>query len=163
MAETVRARLAVEFARIEFRSGRIDAVYGMRLADDRKIVLKLHRPPVGVSALEANQEALGCLARERPPARRVDRHIEDDEIPDTSPLGRLLWQTNVAEPSKMGTSATVASLLLFAEVVRESASSAVTVESPIAVGLRASTRRLSATEPPLADAAGDFLHRRTII
>jgi len=62
LAETVRARLAVELARIEFRSGRIDAVYGMRLADERKVVLKVHRPPVDVSGLQARQEALGYLA-----------------------------------------------------------------------------------------------------
>ena len=46
LAEALRERLAADVAEIVFRSGRIDAVYGLLLADGRKVVLKIHRPPV---------------------------------------------------------------------------------------------------------------------
>lgn len=62
LADTVRERLGVDVAEIEFRSGRIDAVYGVRLADDRKVVLKVHRPPVDVDGLAASREVLRYLA-----------------------------------------------------------------------------------------------------
>src|SRR5206468_3473006 len=62
LAETLRERLAVDVAQVVFRSGRIDAVYGLLLADGRKVVVKIHRPPVDVAGLEANREALGYLA-----------------------------------------------------------------------------------------------------
>jgi Ser/Thr protein kinase RdoA (MazF antagonist) len=62
LAATARERLGVDVAEILFRSGRIDAVYGLRLADERKVVLKVHRPPVDVDGLAANQEVLGYLA-----------------------------------------------------------------------------------------------------
>jgi len=62
LAETVRERLGVDVAGILFRSGRIDAVYGLRLADGRQVVLKVRRPPVDVDGLAANREILGHLA-----------------------------------------------------------------------------------------------------
>jgi hypothetical protein len=46
VAATVRERLVVDVAKVVFRSGRIDAVYGLLLADDRKVVVKVHRSPV---------------------------------------------------------------------------------------------------------------------
>jgi Ser/Thr protein kinase RdoA (MazF antagonist) len=68
LAETVRERLAVDVAEIAFRSGRIDAVYGLLLADGRKVVLKVHRAPVDVPGLEAQREALAYLASTGYPA-----------------------------------------------------------------------------------------------
>jgi Ser/Thr protein kinase RdoA (MazF antagonist) len=62
LAEVVRERLAIDVAEIAFRSGRIDAVYGLVLADGRKIVLKVHRPPVDVAGLAAQREVLAHLA-----------------------------------------------------------------------------------------------------
>src|SRR3954452_16357627 len=62
LAATVRERLTVDVAEIVFRSGRIDAVYGLLLADDRKVVVKVHRSPVDVSGLEAKREVLCYLA-----------------------------------------------------------------------------------------------------
>lgn len=62
LAEALRERLAVNVAEIEFRSGRIDAVYGLLLGDGRKVVMKIHRPPVDVSGLKATREALSYLA-----------------------------------------------------------------------------------------------------
>jgi hypothetical protein len=62
LAETLRERLAADVAEIVFRSGRIDAVYGLRLADGRKVVAKIHRPPVDVRGLQASREALSYLA-----------------------------------------------------------------------------------------------------
>jgi Ser/Thr protein kinase RdoA (MazF antagonist) len=62
LAELVRERLSAEVAAIAFRSGRIDAVYGLELDDGRKVVLKLHRPPVDVPGLAAAREALAHLA-----------------------------------------------------------------------------------------------------
>jgi hypothetical protein len=43
------------------RSGRIDAVYGLLLADGRRVVLKVHRPPVDLDALAATVVVLGGL------------------------------------------------------------------------------------------------------
>src|SRR4051794_12394296 len=62
LAETLRERLAADIAEIAFRSGRTDAVYGLRLADGRTVVAKVHRPPVDVHGLEAQREALSYLA-----------------------------------------------------------------------------------------------------
>src|SRR3954454_5023471 len=62
VAATGRERLTVDVAEIVFRSGRIDAVYGLLLADDRKVVVKVHRSPVDVSGLEAKREVLCYLA-----------------------------------------------------------------------------------------------------
>jgi Ser/Thr protein kinase RdoA (MazF antagonist) len=44
-----------------FRSGRIDAVYGLRLVDGGEVVLKVHRAPVDVRALGACRELLAHL------------------------------------------------------------------------------------------------------
>jgi Ser/Thr protein kinase RdoA (MazF antagonist) len=68
LADTLRERLAVDVSEILFRAGRIDAVYGLLLADGRKVVLKVHRPPVDVSGLEAQREALAYLASTGYPA-----------------------------------------------------------------------------------------------
>jgi Ser/Thr protein kinase RdoA (MazF antagonist) len=62
LAATVRERLAADVAEVVFRSGRIDAVYGLRLADGRKVVVKVHRAPVDVCGLAAQREALRHLA-----------------------------------------------------------------------------------------------------
>jgi len=48
-------------AELWLRSGRIDAVYGLQLADGRRVVLKVHRPPVDLDALAAAVEVLSHL------------------------------------------------------------------------------------------------------
>ena len=68
LVEAVQERLAVDAVEIVFRSGRIDAVYGLLLAEGRKVVLKVHRPPVDVPGLEVNREALAYLASAGCPA-----------------------------------------------------------------------------------------------
>jgi hypothetical protein len=45
-----------------FRAGRIDAVYGLRLADGGAVVFRLYRPPVDIDVLDARLEALAVLA-----------------------------------------------------------------------------------------------------
>jgi Ser/Thr protein kinase RdoA (MazF antagonist) len=57
----VHARLGSRLDHVVFRSGRIDAVFALRLADGRDVVVKVHRPPVDVPALAASQEALRHL------------------------------------------------------------------------------------------------------
>lgn len=39
----VRARLDTDLAEVLFRTGRVSAVYGLRLSDDSKVVVKVHR------------------------------------------------------------------------------------------------------------------------
>jgi hypothetical protein len=65
----VRERLRVDLARIVFRSGRIDAVYGLPLADDRQVVLTLHRPPADVPGLRTKVDVLSYLASTGHPVR----------------------------------------------------------------------------------------------
>ena len=60
---TARAEelLGEPVAALWLRSGRIDAVYGLQIADGRRVVLKVHRPPVDLDALAAAVEVLGHL------------------------------------------------------------------------------------------------------
>jgi Phosphotransferase enzyme family len=51
LAEHVRARLAVEVACVSFRSGRVSAVYGLRLASGVAVVVKVLRTPVDLNRL----------------------------------------------------------------------------------------------------------------
>lgn len=46
-----------------FRAGRIDAVYAVETEDGRRLVLKVHRPPVDLDARRAIAEAQRALAR----------------------------------------------------------------------------------------------------
>jgi Ser/Thr protein kinase RdoA (MazF antagonist) len=57
----VRDRLGSEVCRILFRSGRLDAVYGLDLADGRAVLLKVHRPPVDLGTRRATNTALRHL------------------------------------------------------------------------------------------------------
>lgn len=61
VAGTAAEAVGRPVADVLFRSGRIDAVYGLRLADDVKVVLKVHRAPVDVRALGACRELLAHL------------------------------------------------------------------------------------------------------
>jgi hypothetical protein len=53
----VRDRLSAAVEDVLFRSGRVAAVYGLRLADGGELVAKVHRSPVNLGRLVA---ALGC-------------------------------------------------------------------------------------------------------
>ena len=55
-------RLGSPMAGIRFRSGRIDAVWGVVLADGREVVIKSHRRPVDLLAVAAAAEAKRVLA-----------------------------------------------------------------------------------------------------
>ena len=55
-------RLGSPIAEVLFRSGRIDAVWGVVLGDDRAVVIKAHRQPVDLVALGAAREAQAFLA-----------------------------------------------------------------------------------------------------
>lgn len=64
-----RQRLGSGIARIQFRSGRIDVVWGVDLDDGRAVVLKIHRPPANPEALRVVAEALRLLSTASFPAR----------------------------------------------------------------------------------------------
>ncbi len=57
----LRGRLGSDVRDIVFRSGRLDAVYGVDLADGRAVLLKVHRPPVDLDARTATHAALRHL------------------------------------------------------------------------------------------------------
>lgn len=56
-----RQQLGSAIARVRFRAGRIDAVWGVELADGRAVVIKTHRPPADVGALRATPDAKRLL------------------------------------------------------------------------------------------------------
>ena len=58
----VRHQLSDEVACVRFRAGRIDAVWGVDLADGRAVVIKVHRPPSDLDALRATADAQRVLA-----------------------------------------------------------------------------------------------------
>lgn len=49
----VRRRLSLDVSSIVFRSGRVSAVYGLKLSDGSDVVVKAHRNPVDVNRLAA--------------------------------------------------------------------------------------------------------------
>ncbi len=49
----VQRRLGVDMLRVNFRSGRVAAVYGIGLSDGREVVVKVHRRPVNLAYLRA--------------------------------------------------------------------------------------------------------------
>jgi Phosphotransferase enzyme family len=98
-------------AELWLRSGRIDAVYGLRLGADR-VVLKVHRPPVDLRALSAAVAVLGHLHATgypcpRPlagPVRRdghvvtVQSFLGRGEVPDArEPRVRRVFAASLAE------------------------------------------------------------------
>ncbi len=95
--EHTRQRLGSEIARIRFRAGRIDAVWGVDLADGRAIVIKTHRPPADVNALLATADAKRLLVAAGFPCptplsgpEEVDGHVVTAEtlIVGSAPDGR---------------------------------------------------------------------------
>lgn len=56
-----RRQLGSGIARIRFRAGRIDVVWGVELADGRAVVMKTHRPPADLDALLATADAQRLL------------------------------------------------------------------------------------------------------
>ena len=64
-----RKQLGSGIARIRFRAGRIDAVWGVELANGRAVVIKTHRPPADLEALRASQTPNGCLSQPASPAQ----------------------------------------------------------------------------------------------
>jgi Ser/Thr protein kinase RdoA (MazF antagonist) len=61
VAARVEELLDGPVAGLWLRAGRIDAGYGLELADGRQVVAKVHRLPVDLGALEAAVEVLGHL------------------------------------------------------------------------------------------------------
>jgi Ser/Thr protein kinase RdoA (MazF antagonist) len=57
-----RDRLGSAIADVRFRAGRIDAVWGVELRDGRAVVIKGHRSPVDLDAVEAGIDAQRVLA-----------------------------------------------------------------------------------------------------
>lgn len=57
-----RDQLGSDVARVRFRAGRIDAVWGVDLQDGRAVAIKVHRPPADLDALQATSEAQHLLA-----------------------------------------------------------------------------------------------------
>jgi hypothetical protein len=56
-----RQQLGSEIVHVRFRAGRIDAVWGVDLADGRAVVIKTHRPPADLEALRATADAQRLL------------------------------------------------------------------------------------------------------
>jgi len=56
-----RERLGQPIRLVRFRAGRIDAVWGVELADGREVVIKAHRQPVDVQAVAAATDAKSLL------------------------------------------------------------------------------------------------------
>ena len=57
-----RKQLGSGIAKVRFRAGRIDVVWGVDLEDGRAVVVKTHRTPVDLAALRAAREAQRLLA-----------------------------------------------------------------------------------------------------
>lgn len=62
VARALRELTGTEPVRMLFRAGRIDAVYGVDAADGRRLVVKLHRPPVDLTVRAAVTRAQRALA-----------------------------------------------------------------------------------------------------
>lgn len=58
----VQQQLGSGIARIRFRAGRIDVVWGVDLDDGRAVVIKTHRPPAHLEALRVATDALRLLS-----------------------------------------------------------------------------------------------------
>jgi Ser/Thr protein kinase RdoA (MazF antagonist) len=57
-----RQRLGSAIARVLFRAGRIDVVWGVELADGRAAVIKTHRPPADLDAIRVANDAQRVLS-----------------------------------------------------------------------------------------------------
>lgn len=60
--QVLTGALGAGVSEILFRSGRIDAVYGVVAVDGRRLLIKVHRPPVDLRAREATVAAQTALA-----------------------------------------------------------------------------------------------------
>jgi hypothetical protein len=56
-----RNRLGSGIAKVRFRDGRIDVVWGVELEDGRVVVIKTHRTPVDMDAMRAARDAQRLL------------------------------------------------------------------------------------------------------
>jgi hypothetical protein len=54
-------RLGSPIAKVRFRAGRIDAVWGVELDDGQAVVIKAHRPPADIDAIVAARDAQRLL------------------------------------------------------------------------------------------------------
>jgi Ser/Thr protein kinase RdoA (MazF antagonist) len=107
----LRQHLGSGIARIRFRSGRIDVVWGIELDDGRSVVVKASRPPVDIDALRAACEAQRVLIEAGFPAPAplagpdvVEGHVItaeallEGEAPDARvPANRRLLAAGLAE------------------------------------------------------------------
>src|SRR3954462_5574860 len=56
-------RLGSPIARVQFRAGRIDVVWGVELKDGRAVVIKTHRPPTHLDAIRVTNDAQRVLVK----------------------------------------------------------------------------------------------------
>lgn len=54
-------QLGSPIARVEFRAGRIDVVWGVELQDGRRVVIKTYRPPADLEAIQVTNDAQRVL------------------------------------------------------------------------------------------------------
>lgn len=90
-------RLRSPIARVRFRAGRVDVVWGADLQDGRAVVIKTHRPPVDLAAIQVTNDAQRVLVETGFPCamplagpEEVDGHVITAEtlIAGTAPNGR---------------------------------------------------------------------------
>ena len=92
-----KSRLGSPIARVHFRAGRIDVVWGVGLEDGRAVVVKTHRPPADLDAIRVTNDAQRVLVNEGFPCamplagpEEVEGHVLTAEtlIVGTAPDGR---------------------------------------------------------------------------
>jgi hypothetical protein len=90
------ARLGSSIARVVFRAGRIDVVWGVELQDGRDVVIKTHRPPADLDTIRVTNDAQRVLVEAGFPCatpvagpEEVDGHVLTAEtlIVGTTPDG----------------------------------------------------------------------------
>ena len=62
LGDWAKDRLGSPIGTVRFRAGRIDVVWGVELEDGRAVVLKTHRPPVDLDAVQVAHDAQHRLA-----------------------------------------------------------------------------------------------------
>jgi Ser/Thr protein kinase RdoA (MazF antagonist) len=91
------SRLGSSIARVRFRAGRINVVWGVDLANGRAVVIKTHRPPADVDAIRVTHDAQRVLVEAGFPCalplagpEDVGGHVLTAEtlMPGTTPNGR---------------------------------------------------------------------------
>ncbi|MEA3056323.1 MAG: hypothetical protein QOD30_1755 [Actinomycetota bacterium] len=90
-------RLGSPIARVHFRAGRIDVVWGVELEDGRAVVIKTHRPPTDMDAIRVTNDAQRVLVKAGFPCsmplagpEEVEGHVLTAEtlLVGTAPDGR---------------------------------------------------------------------------